>query len=90
MTPRVTLNYGLRWDYYGVVKEKNNLFANFLVTGFDPVSDTGTGNYTQVGTAGLSRLYQPDYKDFSPARQCRLGLNWKREDRNSRRSRPVL
>jgi hypothetical protein len=65
-TPRLSFNYGLRWDYYGIVQEKNNLFANFLVTGFDPASDTGTGTYTQVGTAGLSRLYNPDYKDFSP------------------------
>ncbi len=66
ITPRITVNYGLRWDYYGVVAEKNNLFANFLVTGFDPVSDTGTGNYLQVGQPGLSQLYQPDKKDFSP------------------------
>ncbi|MFI5102936.1 MAG: TonB-dependent receptor domain-containing protein [Terriglobales bacterium] len=72
VTPRLTVNYGLRWDYYGVVQEKNNLFANFLVTGFDPVSDTGTGNYTQVGTSGLSQLYQPDHKDFSP----RASIAW--------------
>ena len=66
------VNYGLRWDYYGVVKEKNNLFANFLVTSFDPVSDTGTGTYQQVGTPGLSRLYEPDYKNFSP----RASIEW--------------
>ncbi|HYU44586.1 MAG TPA: TonB-dependent receptor [Terriglobales bacterium] len=69
---RLTLNYGLRWDYYGIVKEKNNLFANFLVSSFDPVSDTGTGTYTQVGTSGLSRLYEPDHKDFSP----RASIAW--------------
>ena len=72
LTPRLTLNYGLRWDYYGVVKEENNLFANFLVTSFDPVADVGTGNYTQVGTNGLSKLYQPDYKNFSP----RASIAW--------------
>ena len=72
LTPRLTLNYGLRWDYYGIVKEKNNLFANFLVSSFDPVSDTGTGTYTQVGTTGLSRLYNPDHKDFSP----RASIAW--------------
>jgi len=69
---RLTVNYGLRWDYYGVVKEKNNLFANFLVSSFDPVSDTGTGTYAQVGTNGLSRLYEPDFKDFSP----RASIAW--------------
>ncbi|MGA7931245.1 MAG: TonB-dependent receptor [Candidatus Sulfotelmatobacter sp.] len=25
-TPRLTVNYGMRWDYFGVVHEKNNLF----------------------------------------------------------------
>ena len=69
---RLTVNYGLRWDYYGVVKEKNDLFANFIVSSFDPVSDIGTGTYTQVGTNGLSRLYEPDYKDFSP----RASIAW--------------
>ena len=72
LNPRLTVNYGLRWDYYGVVKEKNNLFANFLVSSFDPVADTGTGTYTQVGTNGLSRLYNPDYKNFSP----RASIAW--------------
>ena len=72
LTPRLTLNYGLRWDYYGIVQEKNNLFANFLVTSFDPVSDTGAGTYAQVGTPGLSRLYNPDHKDFSP----RASIAW--------------
>jgi hypothetical protein len=60
INPRLTLNYGMRWDNYGVVKEKNNLFANFLV------SSTGTGTYTQVGTNGLGSLYEPYYKSFSP------------------------
>ncbi|MBZ5664985.1 MAG: TonB-dependent receptor [Acidobacteriia bacterium] len=67
LTPRLTVNYGLRWDYYGIVKEKNNLFANFL-----PDFATGTGTYAQVGTSGLSRLYEPDYKDFSP----RASIAW--------------
>jgi len=72
VTPRLTVNYGLRWDYYGVVQEKNNLFSNFVVSSFDPVADVGTGALTQVGTSGLSRLYEPDYKDFSP----RASIAW--------------
>src|SRR5208282_2085618 len=66
MTPRLTVNYGLRWDYYGVVQEKNNLFANYVVSSFNPTTDVGTGALTQVGTNGLDKLYQPDYKNFSP------------------------
>jgi len=73
LAQRLTLNYGLRWDYYGVVAEKNNLFANFLVTTpVDPVTDTGAGSYIQVGSPGLSRLYDPDYKNFSP----RASIAW--------------
>ena len=67
MNSRLTLNYGLRWDLYGVVAEKNDLFANFLVTTpVNLVTDTGAGSYLQVGSPGLSRLYDPDYKNFSP------------------------
>jgi hypothetical protein len=64
--PRVTLNYGIRWDNFGVITEKNNLFSNFLVTGFDAATDTGTGAMAQVGTPALPSLYHPDHKNFSP------------------------
>ncbi len=64
--PRVTLNYGVRWDNFGVITEKNNLFSNFLVTGFDAATDTGTGMMAQVGTPALPSLYKPDRKNFSP------------------------
>ncbi len=68
LTPQVTLNYGLRWDYFGVVQEKNNLLSN--ITNLDAVNDTFT--LTQVGQPGLSSLYNPDKKDFAP----RLSLAW--------------
>jgi outer membrane receptor protein involved in Fe transport len=60
--PRVTLNLGLRWDYFGVIGEKNNLLSNF-----DP-----TKGLVLVGSSGLPRLYQRDWNNFSP----RLGLAW--------------
>jgi hypothetical protein len=65
---RVTLNYGLRWDYYGVVAEKNDLFSN--ITNLDPVG--GTFTLTQVGQPGLGQLYHPDHKNFAP----RLSIAW--------------
>ncbi len=68
VTSRLTLNYGLRWDHYGVVSEKNNLFSN--ATTEDPVS--GAFVLTQVGQPGLGRLYEPDYKNFAP----RLSVAW--------------
>lgn len=60
LTPHLTLNYGVRWDYYAVISEKNNLFSDFV-----PTSPT-TGSLQMVGPGGLSGLYKPDYKDFSP------------------------
>jgi Carboxypeptidase regulatory-like domain/TonB-dependent Receptor Plug Domain/TonB dependent receptor len=53
MTPRLTANFGLRWDYFGVVKEKDNLFYRF-----DP---TGAGNVLPV-----SQLYDKDPNNFAP------------------------
>src|SRR6202167_4489389 len=67
-TPRVTVNYGLRWDYFGVIQEKNNLLSN--ITNLDAVNDTFT--LTQVGHPGLSGLYNPDKKDFAP----RVSVAW--------------
>jgi len=64
VTPRLTFNYGLRWDYFGVVGEKNNLLSN--VTSLSPATGTGTFTLTQVGQPGLDKLYNPDYKDFAP------------------------
>jgi hypothetical protein len=69
VTPHVVFNYGLRWDYYGVVAEKNHLFSDFL-----PAS----GTLQQVGgSGGLSGLYNPDKKDFSPRASVVWDVNGK-------------
>jgi hypothetical protein len=51
-TPRFTVNYGMRWDYFGVVGEKNSLFYRF-----DPTSQA-------VVPAG--QLYNKDLNNFAP------------------------
>lgn len=57
-TPRLTVNLGLRWDYFGVVSEKNDLFYRF---------DAPTDSLLQVGAAGgPSQLYNPDHTNFGP------------------------
>jgi outer membrane receptor protein involved in Fe transport len=61
-SPQLTLNLGLRWDYFGVIGEKNDLLSNF---------DRAVG-LRQVGSAGLPRLYGRDLNNFSP----RLGFAW--------------
>ena len=68
LRPRLTLNYGLRWDYFGVVAEKNNLFS--AITNLDPTNATFT--LSRVGSAGLDKLYQPDRKNFAP----RVSIDW--------------
>jgi len=70
LTRRLTLNYGLRWDYFGVVREKKNLLSN--ITSVSPAAGSGTFTLTQVGQPGLSSLYNPDKKDFAP----RISISW--------------
>ena len=58
-TKRLTVNYGLRWDYFGVPSEKNNLFYQ--------LTPANGGTLTQVGAnGGPSSLYNKDYKNFAP------------------------
>ena len=59
---KLTFNLGLRYDYAGVIDEKNGLLSNF-----DPQQ-----GLVLVGTNGLKRLYNRDLNNFSP----RLGLAW--------------
>jgi hypothetical protein len=66
--PHLTLNYGLRWDYFGIFHEKNNLLSN--ITTFDP--ENATLALTLVGQPGLDRLYEPNYKNFAP----RVSTSW--------------
>jgi len=66
VAPHLVLNYGLRWDYYSVVAEKNNLFSDFVPT------SGSAGTLQQVGGGGLPGLYNPDKTNFSP----RLSVVW--------------
>lgn len=54
---QITLDYGLRWDYFGLIAEEDNLFSNF---------NPANGVLSQVGTNGLNSLYRPDYRNFAP------------------------
>ena len=75
LNSRVTFNYGLRWDYFGIVQEKNNLLSN--ITSISPAPGTGTFTLTQVGQPGLPSLYNPDHKDFAPRASAAWDLTGK-------------
>ncbi len=51
-----TINYGLRWDYYGVIGEQNNLFSNY----------NAVDGLRQTGSPTLKQLYQPDWNNVAP------------------------
>ncbi len=52
-TSRLTLNYGVRWDYFGVTGEKNGLFYTF-----NPANG-GSNDQT-------NQLYGKDFNNFAP------------------------
>ena len=58
ITPRLTLNLGMRWDYFGVIYAQNHDFSLF---------DAATDSLQQVGTSGApSSLYPKDLNNFAP------------------------
>ena len=64
LAPKFTLNYGLRWEYFGPLSEANNLLSNY---------NPADGTLDMIGTDGLSSsLYDRDLHDFSP----RIGFAW--------------
>jgi len=52
VSPRITANLGLRWDYFGVIGEEKDRFSIF---------DTQTGSVTPV-----TQLYPKDWNNISP------------------------
>jgi hypothetical protein len=64
VTPRLTLNLGLRYDYFSPTVEQDNHQANF---------DYATGTIVVAGQNGASRsLVQADKANFAP----RVGFAW--------------
>lgn len=66
ISKKVTLNLGLRYEYYTSPNEVNNFIGNFY-----PNASPGTPAVQQAG-GPFAPLYHPDPWEFSP----RLGLAW--------------
>lgn len=62
VTPKITLNLGLRYEYTTPMSEVNNLLGGFIPS----------IGMVQVGSPQLPTLYKPDRTDFGP----RLGFAW--------------
>jgi hypothetical protein len=61
-TSNLTINLGLRWEYFGPLSEAHNILANL---GSD-------GNLAIAGTDGVDGAYKKDRNNFGP----RLGFAW--------------
>jgi hypothetical protein len=79
ITPNLTLNAGLRWEYYGVAHEADNRTTVFDLNEFHGVclgSGSTNGPYpTPINTPPCPKnptLYNPDYRNFDP----RISIAW--------------
>jgi hypothetical protein len=67
--PNLTLNYGLRWEFYGVPYEVHNDFSNLYV---DPASVTNSFTFVNVGPGASRPVWNNEYLNFEP----RVGFAW--------------
>ena len=63
LRPNLTLNLGLRWEYFPPISEKNGLLSNYLF---------GSQGFINGSVQKVGHLYNADKKDFGP----RLGFAW--------------
>ncbi len=61
-TPHLTLNLGLRWEYFGPLSAQNNLLANLAPN----------GTLAMLGSDGLNAAYERDLHNFGP----RVAFAW--------------
>jgi hypothetical protein len=85
MTPRLTLNLGLRYDFISTIKEANNLQANFDFNTLSLIVPKGQtmplspalATELQVQSTGSPGLISPDLNNFAP----RIGLSYQLSNR---------
>jgi hypothetical protein len=68
LRPNFTLNYGMRYEYYGVPFEINNNLSAL----FQDASGPAPFTFTTVGPGTGHNLYKNQYKNFEP----RIGFAW--------------
>src|SRR5581483_949438 len=76
--PRLTLNLGVRWEHFGVQKDKNELLdANWYAPNVGFADDKlyqyiSTGTIQVAPKSPVGALWKEDWKDFAP----RVGFAW--------------
>jgi outer membrane receptor protein involved in Fe transport len=75
ITPKLTLNLGLRWEFATPIWERDNLWSNFNPATNTLVRATNGSLYNRA-------LVNPDYKDYGP----RLGLAYSVDSKTSIRA----
>ena len=76
ITPKLTFNYGLRWDYYSPSREKYNRFSFIDLVGVNPAAGNRAGRLAFAGSSfgaasfGQDFPEEPWHKGFAP----RLGI----------------
>jgi Carboxypeptidase regulatory-like domain/TonB dependent receptor/TonB-dependent Receptor Plug Domain len=71
LLPNLTATYGLRYEYYGVPFEVNNLLSNLFMNPSAPAPPNGFP-FTIVGPGTSKTLYSNQYDNFEP----RIGVAW--------------
>ncbi len=67
LNPRFTLNYGLRYEYYGVQHNNHaNLDSNFYYGSGSYVQSVRTGQVFTAPTSPIGGLWKPQYGTVSP------------------------
>ncbi len=68
LTPRFTLNYGLRWEYFGVQHNRNPLLdSNFYYgAGNDIFTQVRNGSIQVAPNSPAGGLWKPRYHNFGP------------------------
>jgi hypothetical protein len=75
---KLTLNYGLRWDYYTPSKEKYNVFSFFDPSGANPSAGGRPGRLAFAGDGYGAASYGAEYpeKPYKKAFAPRLGVTY--------------
>jgi hypothetical protein len=72
--PRLTLTFGVRWEHFGPIDERDGLVLLPVVPPAQTLQQTMAGNATIDFAGGPSKrpIYQPQWRQFTP----NLGVAW--------------